>query len=57
MTHLQRKAGTSTYTRVIEGRTETMVEFEPGMFVNTVSASKLGLMRPEQLKALDAEAA
>jgi len=43
----------STYTRVIEGRTETMVEFESGMFVNTVSASKLGLVGPEQLKALD----
>ena len=34
----------STYTRVIEGRTETMVEFESGMFVNTVIASKLGLV-------------
>jgi hypothetical protein len=44
---------TGTYTRVIEGRTETMVEFESGMFVNTVSASKLGLVGPEQLKALD----
>jgi|RhiMethySRZTD1v2_1073278.scaffolds.fasta_scaffold2417325_2 hypothetical protein len=43
----------NTYTRMIDGRTETMVEFEPGMFVNTVSASKLGLIRPEQLKAID----
>ena len=43
----------NTYTRVIEGRTETMVEFESGMFVNTVSAGKLGLMGPEQLKAID----
>jgi hypothetical protein len=47
----------NTYIRVIEGRAEIVVEVEPGMFVNTVSASKLGLIRPELLKTLDAEAA
>lgn len=38
---------TSTYTRVIEGRIETMIEVAPGEFVNTVSAAKIGLMRHE----------
>jgi hypothetical protein len=47
----------NTYIRVIEGRAEIMVEVEPGMFVNTVSASKLGLIRPELLMALNMEAA
>jgi hypothetical protein len=34
-----------TYTREIEGRTDTMIEVEPGRFVNSISAAKLGLLR------------
>ncbi len=34
-----------TYTRTVEGKTDTMIEVAPGEFVNTVSAAKLGMMR------------
>jgi hypothetical protein len=42
---------TSAYIRDWEGKRDTMIEIAPREFVNTISAAKLGLMRPEH-KAL-----
>jgi hypothetical protein len=34
-----------SYIRTVDGKTDTMVQIGPGKFVNTISATRLGLIK------------